>query len=164
MKTYKDLKIFTENTETLNFIKRAHFGQKYGSEPYWKHPKAVADKGKELFGSKFSKDEYTVALLHDVVEDTEYSLEKLKDMGYPKAVLDAVSLVTKDKTLSYEENINKIISSGNRLAMMVKFADNWMNYHGDKSGWSPEKREKSQAKYKRSMEAIGKKLGIKVDL
>jgi len=48
------MKSFTEHlTENMNkqkaleFIKKAHAGQKYGSSPYWTHPKAVADVGKK---------------------------------------------------------------------------------------------------------------------
>jgi len=45
--------------------------------------------------------------------------------------------------------------------MMVKFADNFINYTGDKSGWDPQKAAKSQAKYMKSMQDLGKVLGVK---
>lgn len=152
------------NTEyTLTFIKKAHAGQKYGSMPYWKHPQEVAETGRRVFGSKFDNDAYTVALLHDVIEDTKYDREKLIDLGYSEAVLDAVQLLTKDRNLSYDDNIKKIISSGNKTAMMVKFADNYVNYTGDKSDWDPKKREKSQKKYWKSMQDLGSKLGVTRD-
>ena len=160
----KSLKDFTMKSQTkldaLTFIKKAHSGQKYGSEPYWTHPKAVADKGKELFGAKFNSTVYIAALLHDVVEDTKYGLEELLALGYSEEMLAIVELVTKDSTLSYEGNIDKIARSGNKGAMMVKFADNYMNFTGDKSTWSETKRIKSQAKYQKSMEQLGAKLGI----
>jgi len=146
--------------KTLAFIKKAHAGQKYGNKPYWTHPKAVAEIGKSIFGSKFDTVAYTAALLHDTAEDTEYGLAELKELGYSDEVLAVVSLVTKEKSLSYEGNIQRIIQSGNRRAMMVKFADNYVNYTGDKSTWSAEKREKSQAKYLKSMNDLGKVLGI----
>lgn len=161
------MKTFTEQTgkkptlvSTLSLIKKAHAGQKYGNEPYWKHPQAVANKGKEIFGSKFGTAEYAAALLHDVIEDTEYGIEDLKKLGYVDSVLDAVVLVTKIPNTSYDENIDRIIKSGNKTAMMVKFADNFMNYTGDKSGWNPEKAAKSQAKYMKSMKKLGSKLGV----
>lgn len=165
MKTYKE--IVESNipvNKTLSFIKKAHTGQKYGNDPYWTHPKAVADKGKEIFGSKFNNDAYTAALLHDTIEDTIYGEKELLETGYSERVLDAVLLVTKDKTLSYDGNIKKIIASGNRIAMMVKFADNYMNYTGDKSSWPEEKRLKSQAKYKKSMQDLSKALGLKIEI
>lgn len=42
--------------QTVAFIKKAHSGQKYGTDPYWTHPFAVAENGRELFGSKFTDD------------------------------------------------------------------------------------------------------------
>jgi hypothetical protein len=76
-------------------------------------------------------------------------------------VLDVVELVTKDKSLNYEGNIRRIIQSGNKLAMMVKFADNFINYTGDKSGWDVKRVEKSQSKYLKSMQDLGKVLDIR---
>lgn len=149
--------------DTLAFIKNAHMGQKYGSEPYWTHPKAVADLGKKVFGSKFTEIAYIAALLHDVVEDTNHGINELKNLGYSDEILSAVELLTKDNSLSYEANIKRIISSGNRIAMMVKYCDNNMNYHGDKSTWDEKRRIKSQTKYAKSLNTLGKKLGVKAD-
>ena len=148
-------------SKTLEFIKKAHAGQMYGKDiPYWKHPEAVMNTGKRIFGSKFDITAQTIALLHDVVEDTKYTEEDLKKMGYTDEDLAGVRLVTKDNSLSYDQNIQRIISSGNKRAMMVKFADNYENYTGDKSGWTEEKRTKSQAKYKKSMQMLAAKLGL----
>jgi (p)ppGpp synthase/HD superfamily hydrolase len=148
---------------TLTFIKKAHAGQKYGSQPYWTHPKQVADTGKKVFGSKFNSVAYIVALLHDVIEDTEYGEIELLKLGYTQEILDAVKYCTKDSSLNYNANIQRIISSGNKIAMMVKFADNYVNYTGDKSSWEPKRREKSQTKYMKSMQDLGAKLGVKQD-
>ena len=146
---------------TVSLIKKAHAGQRYGSDPYWTHPLAVAEKGKELFTSKFTETAYIAALLHDVVEDTNVTPSDLQRIGYNAQVIDTVELVTKDESLSYEDNIRRIIQSGNKLAMMVKFADNFINYTGDKSGWGQKRVEKSQAKYMKSMQELGKALGIR---
>jgi (p)ppGpp synthase/HD superfamily hydrolase len=150
--------------KALEFIKKAHAGQKYGSSPYWTHPKAVADTGKKFFGSKFDQKAYIAALLHDVIEDTPYKEDELKKLGFDDEILAAVKLLTKDKSMSYVDNIKRIISSGNKRAMMVKYADNYMNFTGDKTGWDPEKKAASQDKYKKSIQTIGKTLGVKTDL
>lgn len=146
---------------TIKLIKKAHSGQKYGSDPYWTHPFAVAEKGKDLFGSKFTQTAYMAALLHDTIEDTDLTPAILQRMGYNAQVIDTVELVTKDKSLNYEGNIRRIIQSANKLAMMVKFSDNFINYTGDKSGWDPKKAAKSQAKYLKSMQDLGKILGTR---
>ena len=145
---------------TIKLIKKAHAGQKYGSDPYWTHPLAVAEKGKEIFGSKFTQSAYMAALLHDTIEDTDLTPAILQRMGYNAQVIDTVELVTKDKSLDYEGNIRRIIQSANKLAMMVKFADNFINYTGDKSHWDAKRAAKSQAKYMKSMQNLGKVLGI----
>lgn len=149
---------------TLAFIKKAHAGQTYGKDPYWTHPKAVADVGKRVFGSKFNTKAYIAALLHDTIEDTPYKETQLRQIGFDEDVIDAVKLLTKDKSISYADNIQRIISSGNKIAMMVKYADNYVNFTGDKTAWDPEKRAASQTKYKKSIHTIGDKLGIKTEL
>jgi GTP diphosphokinase / guanosine-3',5'-bis(diphosphate) 3'-diphosphatase len=165
MKTFSQYFAESMNKQkALEFIKKAHEGQKYGSSPYWTHPKAVADAGKKFFGSKFDEKAYMAALLHDVIEDTPYKEAELKKLGFDDEILDAVKLLTKDKSMSYADNIQRIISSGNRRAMMVKYADNYMNFTGDKSGWDPEKKAASQAKYKKSINTIAGKLGVKSNL
>lgn len=150
--------------QALKFIQKAHAGQKYGNLPYWTHPKAVADTGKKFFGSKFDTQTYIAALLHDVIEDTPYKEAELKKIGFDNDILDAVKLLTKDKSMTYVDNIQRIISSGNKRAMMVKYADNYVNFTGDKSTWDPEKKAASQAKYKKSINTIGDKLGVNVTL
>jgi hypothetical protein len=128
--------------------------------PYSFHPKKVASIGKKVFGTNFTSDTKKVALLHDVIEDTPYTAEHLKSKGYPDHVVNAVKLLSKDKSLSYEGNINRIIKSGNKHAMMVKYADNMANYTGDKSGWHPDKVKSSQKKYWNSLNALGSALGV----
>ena len=146
--------------KTFKFAKKAHGDQMYGDQPYWTHPRAVAAAGKRFFGAKFNNDAIKVAFLHDVVEDTPYKLEQLKNMGLSPEVIEAVGLLTKNKKLSYEENIKRIMASGNRLAMMVKYADNYKNYTGDKSSWDPKRAAKSQQKYQASLNMLGSKLGV----
>jgi hypothetical protein len=150
--------------KTLSFIKRAHDkeqGQKYGNKPYSAHPRAVAAIGRKFFGKDFGADAFKVALLHDILEDTPYTEKDLADRGFSPQVIEAVKLLTKNKALSYEDNIKNIINSGNKLAMMVKYSDNYMNYTGDKSHWPAEKAEKSQKKYLASLNMLGDVLGVR---
>lgn len=147
-------------SKTLNFATKAHQGQQYGEKPYITHPRSVAATGKKFFGAAFTPDAIKVALLHDVVEDTPYKLKQLAKMGYSPEVVQAVQLLTKNKALSYADNIKAIIASGNKLAMMVKYADNYQNFTGDKSSWDPERAAHSQKKYLASLDMLGDKLGV----
>ncbi|MEI6666219.1 MAG: GTP pyrophosphokinase, partial [Chloroflexota bacterium] len=62
-----------------------------------------------------------VAVLHDVVEDTEVSLDDLRAAGFGDEVIDAIDLVTRRESESYDEFIARI--APHALARQVKLAD-----------------------------------------
>lgn len=62
-----------------------------------------------------------VALLHDVVEDTDYTIDDIIAMGFPKSVTDALALMTHDKSVSYMDYVAKVKT--NPIARAVKLAD-----------------------------------------
>ena len=82
--------------------------------PYVTHPLHLAEQ---------MPDEVTtvVALLHDVVEDTAYSLEDLKAMGFPEAVTAAVARLTHDEAVPYLEYVTAL--KDDPVARCVKIAD-----------------------------------------
>lgn len=82
--------------------------------PYVFHPFHVAEQMQDEVTT-------TVALLHDVVEDTDYTLKDLSEMGFPQAVTDALSLLTHDKSVGYSDYVSLIKS--NPVARAVKIAD-----------------------------------------
>jgi len=105
--------------ETIDFIRAAHEGQvDKAGEPYWFHPVTVMS----LLGTA-TVEEKIVALLHDVVEDTHVTMGELEGMGYSKTVLDAVTLLTRDRKTDHFDYIKKIAASGNTIAIRVKLAD-----------------------------------------
>lgn len=69
-----------------------------------------------------SEEEMITAVLHDVVEDSDITLDDLAAMGFSTAVIAALALLTHDKdNVSYEAYIEGIKS--NPLAVRVKLAD-----------------------------------------
>ena len=108
--------IYTEKTkEALKLCFEAHKDKKdKGGLPYVFHPFHLAEQ---------MKDETTtiVALLHDVVEDTDYSLEDLSQMGFGEDVMGALTLLTHDDDTPYMEYVAKI--KENPVAKTVKLAD-----------------------------------------
>lgn len=108
--------------ESIEFIQKAHKGQtdKSGRD-YYLHPIAVMNRLPKTVG----EDVLHAALLHDVIEDTEYTRQDLANMGYNDATLDVVDLVTKnsEENGSYLEKIESIIASGNVGAIRLKYAD-----------------------------------------
>lgn len=65
--------------------------------------------------------ERMVAVLHDVVEDSAWTLEQLRALGYPEEVLGALDHLTKREGESYEAFIERV--RPHALARRVKLAD-----------------------------------------
>ena len=138
--------------ETLNFIKEAHSNQLYGLNAYWYHPLAVA------LSIKTEDEELaTIALLHDVVEDTDYTLSDLYTMGYTDRIIDALVLLTKTNKEDYMEYIERLVNSENVDAISVKLADMGENSRVENLIKLPEeKRDRLQRKYARAFERLMK--------
>ena len=95
--------------------RKAHAGQvDKAGEDYFNHPKRVAD-------NFYEDNDIIVALLHDVIEDTEITLEQLKEEGFNDAVLAALDAITKREGESYDQFIERV--KDNPIALKVKLAD-----------------------------------------
>jgi len=93
----------------------AHRGQvDKGGEPYILH-------SLRLMFSKEDETEKICAVLHDVIEDTDVTLDYLRERGFSKEVLSALDALTRRKDETYEEFIDRIIE--NKIACNVKLAD-----------------------------------------
>ena len=68
-------------------------------------------------------NEKITALMHDVVEDTEVTLDDLKEIGYPSDILEMLDYLTKRKGEYYPDYIDRIISSGNIHILNIKLSD-----------------------------------------
>lgn len=62
-----------------------------------------------------------VAILHDVIEDTEINEESLRVLGTPESVLKAVVAMTKIKGMKYQDYLNQV--KADEIARRVKVAD-----------------------------------------
>ena len=82
--------------------------------PYVFHPFHLAEQ---------MTDENTtaVALLHDVIEDTDYTLDDLRKLGFTEDVVSAVGLMTHAEDVPYMEYVAEI--KKNPIAKAVKLAD-----------------------------------------
>ena len=115
--------------------------------PYVFHPFHLAEQ---------MDDELTTvtALLHDVVEDTEYGLDDLRDMGFPEEVLDALNLLTHDDSVPYMEYVAKV--KENPIARAVKLADLRHNSDLTRLDHVDERALARVKKYHRAMELLEK--------
>lgn len=68
-------------------------------------------------------DEICVGFLHDTVEDTDVTPEKILAAGVPQRIVDAVMLLTHDKSIPYFDYVQALIDSGNKLAIAAKRND-----------------------------------------
>lgn len=82
--------------------------------PYVFHPIHLAEQMTD-------EDTTVVALLHDVVEDTSYTIEDLAALGFNDRVLAAIQLMTHADDVPYMDYVAKIKS--NPIAKAVKLAD-----------------------------------------
>jgi hypothetical protein len=87
---------------------------KVGGHRYVTHPMYVASQFEDL-------REQQVALLHDVLEKSNITAEHLLRMGFDSSVVDAVRLLTRDKSVPYLDYIRNL--SQNAVAAAVKIED-----------------------------------------
>lgn len=108
--------IYTPSTKkALQLCFSAHKEQTDKSGmPYVFHPFHLAEQ-------MDTEDSVIVALLHDVIEDTEYTLEDITAMGFSSSVTTALALMTHDPDVPYMDYIQKIAEYP--LAAKVKLAD-----------------------------------------
>jgi (p)ppGpp synthase/HD superfamily hydrolase len=83
-------------------------------EPYILHPLRLMLKFN-------NNDERIVGVLHDVIEDSEVTLDDLRKIGFDELIVQAVDSLSKRTDESYESFINRI--KVNRLATKVKIED-----------------------------------------
>src|SRR5215207_4362339 len=101
--------------DAIELALKAHRGQvDRGGQPYILHPLRIM--------TKLDTDtERIIAVLHDVVEDTDFTLDDLRKMGYPDVIVDAVNALSRREGESYEAFIQRI--KPNPLAVRVKLQD-----------------------------------------
>ena len=84
--------------------------------PYIFHPYHLAEQ-------MTNETSVCVALLHDVVEDSDITLENLRQQGIPDEVIATLRILTHDDVVPYMDYIQRIKDSGNQSAITVKLAD-----------------------------------------
>lgn len=123
---------------------KAHQGQKdKGGKPYILHPIRVALNVK-------GKDEKIVALLHDVIEDTSYTIDDLDFLSEEQR--KALLLLTHDDNVPYMEYIVEL--KKNKIASKVKLADLEQNMNLKRLKTISNKDLKRLEKYKRAKEIL----------
>src|SRR5215218_6858280 len=98
--------------DAISLAAQAHKGQKdKAGAPYLLHPLRMMMR-------MTSEAAMMAAVLHDVVEDTGWTLEQLREEGFPDEVLRAVDCLTHRGGESYQEFVERVQT--NPLARQVK--------------------------------------------
>ena len=99
----------------IEFASKKHEGQvDKGGNPYIVHPINVMLSLKTM-------DEKIVGLFHDILEDTDTTIEELKELGLTDEQILAIDILTRKKDQSYNEYIDEVASDP--LTINVKIAD-----------------------------------------
>lgn len=107
----------------IAFAVEKHHGQRDKSgEAYILHPLRVMMRVREYGGSE---DAQCVAVLHDVVEDCDVSLDDLRVQGFSEAVIQGVASVTKQPDEEGDDAYQRFVerAAANPLGRLVKRAD-----------------------------------------
>ncbi len=124
----------------------AHKGQyDKGGLPYIMHPLHVAE-------SMETEDECVVALLHDVLEDTEITVLDLQEWGITDRQIEALKLLCHDESVPYLEYVLKLRS--NPIAEKVKIADLRHNADLTRLTEASEEDRKRAEKYKQALQLL----------
>ncbi len=139
--------IYTSNTKkALKLCFKAHKKQVDKSGiPYVFHPFHLAEQMSD-------EDTTVTALLHDVVEDTKYTLKYLKKKGFSERVLEAIALLTHNDGSDYLEYVARI--KENPIAKAVKVADLKHNSDLSRLDVVDEKALQRREKYQKALELL----------
>ena len=112
--------------------------------PYIYHPIHVAEQ-------MDTENECIIALLHDVVEDTNVTFKQLEEV-FSKEIIDILKLLTREENIEYDEYIKRI--KNNSIACKVKIADLTHNLDKTRLDFVTEVDVKRNEKYKKALQML----------
>lgn len=137
----------------IEIARQTHAGQvDKGGADYIGHPLRVMEMGK-------TEEEKIVGVLHDVVEDSDWTFEMLESEGFSSEIIEALRCVTK---LSDDEDYDQFISriKKNKLAIKVKLCDLVDNLDSSRLENVTEEDIKRSKKYMRAYKLLRKAISM----
>ena len=117
-----------------------------GGKAYILHPISVMMRCE-------TDEEKIVAILHDVVEDTDWTFDSLREEGFTETIIEALKTVTKhSEDEDYDEFIQRSLK--NEIGRKVKIADLRENLDVTRIGELTEKDIERINKYKRALKTL----------
>ena len=131
----------------IEIAQEAHKGVKdKGGHDYINHPIRVMH-------AMSNDQEKIVAILHDVVEDSDWTFERLKEEGFEDSVIESLRCVTKySEEEDYQEFIKR--AATNKIATKIKMADIEDNLDLSRLGTLTEKDLTRIEKYKKALKHL----------
>lgn len=115
--------------------------------PYLFHPISLAER----FGED-QEAETCVALLHDVLEDTDYTVDDIRSAGMNEEVIEALLLLSHNPKVEYMDYVRRL--SKNNIARHVKICDLQHNSNLSRLETVTEKDLKRVEKYKEALKIL----------
>lgn len=145
MTTTRELEL-TKLEQAIKIALEVHSGQvDKAGEMYLLHPLRLMFKF-------HTEDERVVAVLHDVIEDGEITLENLKLLGFSDSVVNAIDCLSRRKDEKYENFISRL--SIDKLARKIKIEDIKDNLDLTRLNYISDKELKRIEKYHRSLRLL----------
>ena len=143
-----------ELEKALLLAAAVHAGQRdKAGAPYILHPIRVMQAMAPYYGEVGM----VAGILHDTLEDTETTVADLRRCGVPEDAIAAVEVVTKrpEEETNYVAFIERIATSGNRLAIALKDADLADNMDLTRLGHPPTRKDEARTfKYQCARERL----------
>ena len=138
--------------KSLEIALKAYSGQKdKAGKTYILHPL-------RLMAKMETDEEMSVALLHDVIEDSDYTAEDLLNNGIPSNIVNAIQSLTKIKSESYENFIERVLDD--KLASKIKKVDIEDNINVLRLNSINSKDLERVAKYHKAWQILNKQIKI----
>ncbi len=139
--------------KAIEIVVKAHKGQvEKAGMPYVTHLFSVMNRGQSL-------NEKIVGVLHDLIEDTDWTLDMLRNEGFNEEIVEAVRCITK---LSDDEDYDIYIErvKSNNLALRVKLHDLQDNMNVMRKDQLKEKDMVRLNKYLKTYQILLKETGV----
>lgn len=120
----------SNESKAIRLASEAHNGDLWGNKPYLLHLSLVAARVREVVAEDTNinvnvENAVNAAWLHDTIEDhPEYDERVLEN--FPE-LIDSLRLLARDSSVSYSDYVQSVIDSGDRLALLVKICDMYVN-------------------------------------
>ena len=134
--------------QAITIAIKAHAGQvDKAGQPYVLHPLRLM--------LKFETEvEMIVAVMHDVIEDSEFTQDDLKKFGFSESIVEAIDCLSKRNGENYDDFVLRV--SQNNLASKIKVEDIKDNLDITRLNKITDKDLKRVEKYHRALKALSK--------